>query len=212
MKRIAGFTLLVAFALFSVVALAQPGGRRPREGACFYSDIEFRGEAICLAAGQDAASLGEMGDRIRSIEIIGNAQTQVFNDREFRGENIIFRVSIPDLRQVPLASNPGKNWHTRISSIRVFAMRGDHDDRDHDRGDMRGPEDHGWHREFSGEPATVQCGAGRERQFCEAGRPVFEVRLVRITGERRCEWGESFGLDHGRLWTARGCAGVFEIR
>jgi hypothetical protein len=215
MKRHFPIVLLAVIVFLSIGASAQYGRQRPRDGACFYSDINFRGNMICIGAGQQADSLGDMDDIIRSIEIIGNVEATVFNDRDFRGENITVRRSVNDLRTIPLASTPGKNWHTRISSIRVSPARGGErrDDRDHDRGDVRMRDDHDWHREDRGGPSTVQCGAGmRERQFCETGGPVVEVRLMRGAGERPCEWGVSFGLDRGRLWTARGCGGTFEVR
>ncbi len=91
----------------------------PRAGACFYTNQNFGGNHFCVRAGDRLNKLpGNFGDNISSIQVFGRARVQVFDDRDYRGPNYVFRDSVADLRQVP--SRPGHTWNNRISSV---AMR-----------------------------------------------------------------------------------------
>jgi Protein of unknown function (DUF3011)/Peptidase inhibitor family I36 len=221
--------------LASSAAWAQFGNSRPNSGACFYVDYNFRGQSFCMNAGQDAATLPPgFGDRIRSIRVFGRAQVMFFNDSDFRGPSGATSRDINDLRQYPLPNDPRRNWAVRISSVRVTGggfgggypgapgnMDRDRDrDRDHDR-------DQGWYGQQgrdgdrddrngynNRQGATVSCSSDRDhdREWCRTPGRVNSVRLVNQNGRERCEWGRTFGVDNGRLWTSHGCAGTFEIR
>jgi hypothetical protein len=220
--------------LASSAAWAQFGNGRPNSGACFYTDINFRGQSFCMNAGQDASTMPSgFNDRIRSIRVFGRTQVTFFNDSLFRGVSGSTSRDIPDLRQYPLPDVPSKNWTTRISSVRVGGGFGDgypggrdyHDrdrdgERDHDRyndvdrdrdqdRDHDADRDHdrdGWH----GNTVSCHSDSDRDREWCKTSSRVNNVRLVNQNG--RCEYGRTFGVDNGRLWTSHGCAGSFEVR
>ena len=108
-------------ALFVMAALAVPSaamaqrwGREPfpGSGACFFRDVEFRGEYFCVPAGEDVVRLPyEMNDAISSIRLFGRAEVIVFTNDRFRGGWARFDRSLPDLRD--------ERWNDRISSLRV---------------------------------------------------------------------------------------------
>jgi hypothetical protein len=141
--------VLVALALPST-AMAQRWGRAPfpGSGACFFRDVEFRGEYFCLQSGEDARRLPEdMNNAISSIRLFGRAEVIVFTNERFRGGWARFDRSIRDLRD--------ERWNDRISSFRVGfewrepefrEYRGRFDDRDRDdrgRFDDRDRDDRG---------------------------------------------------------------------
>lgn len=90
----------------------------PRAGACFYTDRNFGGNHFCVRSGDRLTSLpGNFGDNISSIQVFGRGAVRVYDDRNFRGRNFVFRGPVADLRSVP--SRPGHTWNNRISSIAV---------------------------------------------------------------------------------------------
>ncbi len=90
----------------------------PRAGACFYADLNFRGNHFCVRHGDRLTSLpGNFGDNITSIQVFGRGSVRVFDDRNFRGPSTVFRGSVPDLRTY--RSRPGHTWNDRISSIQL---------------------------------------------------------------------------------------------
>jgi hypothetical protein len=115
-------------------AMAQRWGREPfpGNGACFFRDVEFRGEYFCLPSGEDVGRLpNEMNDAISSIRLFGRAEVIVFTNERFRGGWVRFDRNIRDLRD--------ERWNDRISSLRVGIewrepefreRRGRFDDRD----------------------------------------------------------------------------------
>lgn len=224
MKCLARLLAAVALTLLTSSAWAQFGNARPNSGACFYTDYNFRGQSFCMNAGQEASTVPSgFNDRIRSIRVFGRAQVTYFGASLFRGNSGSTNRDISDLRQLRLPDDPRKDWNTRISSIRVGGGGfgggypggyGDHDrDRDHDRdhdgwyGDRDRDHDRGnWH----GKTISCRSDNDRDRDWCKTPGRVDSVRLVNQNG--RCEWGRTFGVDNGRLWTSRGCAGTFEIR
>jgi hypothetical protein len=104
-------------------------GATPNAGACFYEDVDFRGDYFCVRAGEEIESLPrDMNDRISSIRTFGRGvevtvyQNPGFNGRESRFEEVPNLVS--------------RGWNDRISSIRVenigagFGRRDNRDSRD----------------------------------------------------------------------------------
>jgi hypothetical protein len=82
----------------------------PREGACFYSEPEFRGQRFCVARGGSYPLLPPgFNDRIASIRI-QRAMVMIFEDKDYDGRNLRLTESVPNL---------GRNWSNRLSSIRV---------------------------------------------------------------------------------------------
>lgn len=123
--RIRGL-LFSIFVLVAVVlpASAQNWGRpnRPRDGACFYRDYNFRGDSFCVSSGERMASVPPgFNDRIRSIRVFGNAAVRVFNDYNFRGVHTLLRGDLGrNLHDLRVPDNRDKSWSDRISSIAVF--------------------------------------------------------------------------------------------
>jgi peptidase inhibitor family I36 len=83
----------------------------PREGACFFSDANFRGRSFCLQRGRSYSSLPEgFNDRISSIRV-QRARVTVFADSDFRGKSEEIRADV---------ANVGDRWNDKISSVRVY--------------------------------------------------------------------------------------------
>lgn len=95
-------------------------GRRPRAGACFYRDPNFRGDYFCMERGMSYESLPPgFNDRITSVRVFGGAEVAIFNDTAFRGVNAVTRERIRDLRSWRLPTDPNRSWNDRVSSIEV---------------------------------------------------------------------------------------------
>jgi hypothetical protein len=119
MRTIIGKTMLVACALG--VSLASPsmasgqswgGGPMPRQGACFYQDINFRGQYFCVEAGEDLDAMPSgTNDRISSIRVLGRTEVTVYADPRFRGQSLQFAVNAGDLQR--------ENFNDLISSVQV---------------------------------------------------------------------------------------------
>jgi hypothetical protein len=83
----------------------------PREGACFFTDADFRGQAFCVPRGGSYASLPNgFNDRISSIRV-QRANVMIFQDGDFAGESLRVNSDVGNL---------GGRWNDRISSIRVY--------------------------------------------------------------------------------------------
>ena len=106
-------------ALVPASADAQRWGRPnvPRSGACFYRDVDFRGDYFCVRAGEALEALpGGMNDEISSIRTFGGPmEITVFQSRGFSGRSRRFENDVTDLR------NGG--WNDRLSSLRVEESR-----------------------------------------------------------------------------------------
>jgi hypothetical protein len=82
----------------------------PREGACFFSEPEFRGQRFCVPRGGSFSSLPPgFNDRIESIRI-GRSFVMIFEDKDFDGRNLRLTTDVPNL---------GRAWSNRVSSLRV---------------------------------------------------------------------------------------------
>ena len=83
----------------------------PREGACFFSDTNYRGRSFCVPRGGGYASLPNgFNDRISSVRV-QRAQVMIFSDGNFDGRSTRFSSDVP---------NVGGQWNDRISSLRVY--------------------------------------------------------------------------------------------
>jgi hypothetical protein len=114
---------------------AQPRWGRPslpRDGACFYRDVNYRGDYFCTDAGHDIAVLPNgMNDEITSIRTFGNVEVTIYKEGLFHGRSTDLRGDV---------RNVGDDWNDRISSVRVRRASGHDRDRDRDRDQDR---DHG---------------------------------------------------------------------
>ena len=126
----------ILFAIGVLLALppaasAQRWGRErfPDSGACFFQDVDYRGEYFCIRAGDDLGRVpNDLNDRVSSIKLYGRAEVVVFRDVRFNGGSTRFDSSVRDLRN--------EGWNDRISSLRVQIESRDRGDRDRsDRGD-----------------------------------------------------------------------------
>jgi hypothetical protein len=82
----------------------------PREGACFFSEPEFRGQRFCVPRGGSYAVLPPgFNDRISSIRI-ERSMVLIFEDKDYDGRNLRLTSSVPNL---------GRAWSNRLSSLRV---------------------------------------------------------------------------------------------
>jgi hypothetical protein len=87
------------------------GEAMPREGACFYEDVDFRGQYFCVPRGATYTALPRgFNDRISSIRVFG-ADVRIFQNQNFQGRSTEIRSDTPNLRG---------NWRDNVSSIRVF--------------------------------------------------------------------------------------------
>jgi hypothetical protein len=72
----------------------QPPARpvRPNRGpqVCFYRDVGFSGPSFCARPGESADFLADTGwnDRISSIEVLGGASVDVYEDANYEGRSI----------------------------------------------------------------------------------------------------------------------------
>jgi hypothetical protein len=139
-NRTTGALFVMAALAIPSAAMAQRWGREPfpGSGACFFRDVEFRGEYFCVPAGESVGRIpDEMNDQISSIRVFGRAAVVVFRDVRFNGGAARFDHNVRDLRD--------ERWNDRISSMRVdigprdgdARDRRDGDDRDRHDGDFR---------------------------------------------------------------------------
>ena len=85
----------------------------PREGACFYRDVDFRGDYFCVPSGASYAMVpAGFNDQISSIRLIRTSGVLIFRDNDFNGGSVRLTSDVRDLRSG--STNDG------ISSIRVF--------------------------------------------------------------------------------------------
>ena len=83
----------------------------PREGACFYSESNFRGQHFCVPRGGSFPQLPSgFGDRISSIRV-QRARVMIFRDRDYSGNSRRLNGNESNLRGA---------WNDTVSSLRVF--------------------------------------------------------------------------------------------
>jgi hypothetical protein len=98
----------------ATVAAAQTwaGGDIPRDGACFYRDVDYRGPYFCLGGNDELESLPNgVSDNVSSIRLFGRAEVRAFKDSRFGGESVYLRSDARDLRV--------GDWNDTISSVQV---------------------------------------------------------------------------------------------
>jgi hypothetical protein len=114
-----GYRTTFAF-LASTLVLATPspseaqwnGGPTPRQGACFYQDINYRGSYFCLGAGEELDSMPSgANDKVSSIRVFGGVSIAVFKDPRFRGEALRFDSDVRDLQR--------EDFNDEISSVAI---------------------------------------------------------------------------------------------
>src|SRR4051794_2707091 len=100
--------------LFASPAFAQRWGRAglPRNGVCFYKDVNFSGDYFCVDSGRDLSSIEDgMNDRISSIRLFGRAELTVYKDRHYSGRSTRITHDVYNLKN--------EGWNDSISSVRV---------------------------------------------------------------------------------------------
>jgi hypothetical protein len=98
-------------------AAAQWRDRQPRDGICLYKDADFRGQRVCLEAGEAADRLPwGLDDEVSSIRVFGRAEYTLFRDRDFRGKSAHFERDVLDLDRYD-------GWNDKVSSIQVQGRR-----------------------------------------------------------------------------------------
>jgi Peptidase inhibitor family I36 len=98
----------------SGVPAAQSWGRPPvpRNGACFYEDINYGGRYFCYNRGASQSRVPSgANDEISSIRVFGDAQVIVYKDSSYHGSSRRFVSNMSDLRRA--------GWNDRISSFRI---------------------------------------------------------------------------------------------
>jgi hypothetical protein len=83
----------------------------PRAGACFYRDVNFRGDYFCASLGARAEVPPGTNDEISSVRVFGNAVLTVFRDINYQGSSRRFDRDVSDLRR--------SGWNDRISSYSI---------------------------------------------------------------------------------------------
>ena len=86
------------------------GNNEPREGACFYTDADYRGERFCISGNQALRYVGDRyNDRISSIRIFGRARVYVYEHDNAGGARRLITNDVSNLR----------GFNDKVSSIEV---------------------------------------------------------------------------------------------
>ncbi|MBI4623801.1 MAG: DUF4214 domain-containing protein [Verrucomicrobia bacterium] len=97
----------------------------------FYTEPNFRGDALTVEAGASIATLDSVKrpDRrpwtfgISSVRVEGAARATVYSAPGFRGDRIEIGASIADLYAVPRSDDSGASWDRSIVSVVVTGPR-----------------------------------------------------------------------------------------
>jgi hypothetical protein len=112
-------------ALLAASSIVAGSEREPRDGVCFYEDVDFRGDRFCVDSGENMEVLPPgWNDRISSIRLFGRAEVTLYRDGDFEGSRARFDRDVRNLRN--------EGWNDRVSSLRVrsTSSRGSYDSRD----------------------------------------------------------------------------------
>lgn len=118
----------VALLLFAAgSALAQPAANLSRDRVTFYTEPNFRGEALVVEAGASVENLDRMiranqrpwSFAISSVHVDGAARATVFSAAGFSGERLEIARSISDLYGAARMREPGATWDRAIASVTV---------------------------------------------------------------------------------------------
>lgn len=87
------------------------GGNVPRNGVCFFTDADYRGDSFCAGKNESMDYVGgRYNDRISSIRVFGNARVIVYEHDNFDGDRHLITRDVPNLA--------GK-FNDKISSFQV---------------------------------------------------------------------------------------------
>ncbi len=92
----------------------QGSGYEPRNGVCFYTDANYRGENFCVSGDESRQSVEDRyNDTISSIRIFGRAEVTVYENSNYYGSRRTFSQDVPNLA----------NWSDRITSFQATGER-----------------------------------------------------------------------------------------
>jgi hypothetical protein len=172
-------TLCVSLA---AIASAQPRWGRerlPNQGACFYEDVDFRGNYFCVRQGDRLPSLPSgMGDKISSVRVLGSAEATVFRDSNWSGRSARFIANVRNLK--------GEGWNDQISSLEVSSARDYSDFEPRGRGRGQARQRGGWR-------GDVPPVWGRDNRTPREGACFYEDSNYR---------GQSFCVPRGATYNA----------
>jgi hypothetical protein len=104
--------LASAAVVASAVVTAQQRDPEPRQGACFYEDVNYGGDRFCARTGERVEAMPPgFDDRVSSIRTFGRTEVTVYRDDAFSGAATRIHDDVPDLRR--------GDWNDQISSIQV---------------------------------------------------------------------------------------------
>jgi hypothetical protein len=108
---LAGGALLAGASISS--AQTWEGGQVPRNGACFYRDVNYRGPYFCVEGDDERETLPRsVSDNISSIRVFGRTEVRIFKDSRFGGDAVTLRSDARDLTT--------DDWNDTISSLQVL--------------------------------------------------------------------------------------------
>lgn len=115
--------VLLCFVLLLVTAApAAPqwvSFRIPRNGACFFTNPEYKGDRFCVGVAENLPTLSAVFNRkISSVRLYGKAEVQAFSATKFEGQQVLIATSISDLRR-PTEQQDAAGWNDRILSLKV---------------------------------------------------------------------------------------------
>jgi hypothetical protein len=122
--------LVLAFAGFAaggLSALAQTAPPLSPDRVTFYTEPNFKGEALTVEAGASVENLERMqrangrswAAAISSLRVEGAAKAVVYTGPGFTGAGIELATNIPDLYALPRAGGFGTTWDRSIASLSV---------------------------------------------------------------------------------------------
>ena len=117
----------LASVIFAVAALAQTPPPLSQDRVTFYTEPNFKGEAITIEAGAAVDNLDQYQRAnqqpwtfaISSVRVEGAATASVFSAAGFNGDRLEIRQSIPDLYGQRRGADSGGTWDRAIASINV---------------------------------------------------------------------------------------------
>jgi hypothetical protein len=73
-------------------------GNQPRDGACFYTDSDYRGDYFCINGNGRRSNVGDRyNDRISSIRVFGGARVVAYEHEGFGGDRRAYNRNVPNL-------------------------------------------------------------------------------------------------------------------
>ena len=115
------------FVLAAGIVFAQPAANLSPDRVTFYTEPNFRGEALVVEAGAAVENLDQMiraNQRpwtyaISSVQVDGAARATVFSAAGFGGERLEITRTISDLYGAARLREPGATWDRAIASLAV---------------------------------------------------------------------------------------------